>query len=303
MKKTICLAVLWIAFSCTRVNTVQNEALPPKAAGPTTMTRTGTDPELNEWTSPMDGSKRYTLHFPSDDNGEGDGELLVRCSSIKGVEAYVSFRRLVESSDGRSAVRIKFDDQTPSRQLWTESKDSDALFSPTPRQFVDELSTHSIFLFEHEVFRGPQLITKFDVSSARRVIPNLLYACGVTQREKSDKAKAAKRMAQEAVWGSTMRQLLEPHVTVCKAEPFHSWGRWCYYDPAHAGSAAEFESAPLLTKEQAMLRAMDHSKAGVAFCIESIKASKSANGDIWSACSDYVAAASGVINLRKGGMQ
>ena len=64
-----------------------------------------------------------------------------------------------------------------------ESKDSEALFSPTPRQFVDQLATHSIFLLEHEVFHGPRLITKFDVSSARRVVPNLLSACGVTQRE------------------------------------------------------------------------------------------------------------------------
>ena len=116
MTKTIFLAVLWFAVSCTRVNTVQNEALPPKGPEPTTPTRTGTDPELNEWTSPMDGSKRYTLHFPADNNGEGDGDLLVRCSNSGGVEAFVSFRRLVESSDGRSAVRIKFDDQTPLRQ-------------------------------------------------------------------------------------------------------------------------------------------------------------------------------------------
>ena len=30
MTKTIFFAVLWFAVSCTRVNTVQNEALPPK---------------------------------------------------------------------------------------------------------------------------------------------------------------------------------------------------------------------------------------------------------------------------------
>ena len=110
-------------------------------------------------------------------------------------------------------------------------------------------------------------------------------------------------MAQEALWESTMRNLLEPHVTICKAEPFHSWGRWCYYDPAHAGTAAQVESAPFSTKEEAMLRALDHSKAGVAFCIESIKASNSAAGDIWSACSAYVATARGVIDLREGKTQ
>jgi hypothetical protein len=303
MKRTIFLAALWFAVSCTRVTNANNEALPPKRPEPNTATPAATDPELNEWTSPMDGSQRYTLHFPSDESAEGSGDLLIRCSSREGVDAYVHFPRLVESSEKRSGVRIKFDDQPPFRQWWTESKNSEALFSPTPRQFVDQLTTHKTFLLEHEVFRGPQLITKFDISSARRVIPNLLSACGVTQREKSAKEKAAKRMAQEALWDSIMRKLLEPHITICKAEPFHSWGRWCYYDPAHAGSAAQLESAPLSTREEAMLRAIDHSKGGIAFCIESIKASNSANGDIWSACSDYVAAASGVIDLREGKTQ
>src|SRR5581483_7451359 len=168
MKKTIVLAVLWFAVSCTRVDTVENKALPPKGPDPTTPALTRNDPELNEWTSLMDRSKRYTLRFPSDANGEDDGDLLVRCSDGSGVEAYVSFRRFVESSNGRSKVRIKFDDHPPLRQLWTESKGSEALFSPTPRLFVDQLTTHSIFLLEHEVFRGPLLITKFDISSARR---------------------------------------------------------------------------------------------------------------------------------------
>ena len=303
MKKTVFLAMLWFAVSCTRVNNLENGALPPKAPEQITLTRAGIDPELNEWKSPMDGSKRYTLRFPSDDNGEGGGDLLVRCSSENGVEAYVSFRRFVESSDGRSGVRIKFDEQPPLRQLWTESKDSEALFSPTPRQFVDQLTRHSIFRLEHEAFHGPLLVTKFDVSSARHVIPTLLSACGVTQREKNATERAAKRKAQEAFWESTMQTLLARHVTECKAEPFHSWGRWCYYDPAHAGSAADFESAPFFTKEEALLRAIDHSKAGVAFCIESIKASKSTTGDIWSACSDYLSVASEVIDLRKGKMQ
>ena len=303
MKKTIFLAVLWLAVSCTRVSNANNEALPPTPPEPHTASPSATDPELNEWTSPMDGSQRYTLHFPSHENAEDRGDLLIRCSISEGVEAYVRFPRLVESSEKRSGVRIKFDDQPASRQWWTESKDSEALFSPTPRQFVDQLTTHNIFLLEHEVFRGPLLVTKFDISSARRLIPNLLSACGVTQREKNAKEKAAKRMAQEALWDSKMRKLLEPHVTVCKAEPFHSWGRWCYYDPAHAGSAAQVESAPFSTREEAMLQAIEHSKVGVAFCIESIKASNSATGDIWSACSDYVATASGVIDLREGNTQ
>lgn len=115
MKKVIFLALLSLAVSCTKVKTDKDTAGSATQSALSTPTHSDTDPELKQWTSEMDGSKRYTLHFSSDGSGEAEGDLLIRCSSSAGVEAYVSFSGIVESTDGRSAVRVKFDDQAPSR--------------------------------------------------------------------------------------------------------------------------------------------------------------------------------------------
>jgi hypothetical protein len=130
--------------------------------------------DIQETVNKMDGKKSFTLlMLPSD----GAGAMIARCSSAVKLDVYIDFDKFVESDDGRSAVRVKFNDAQPLRQTWGESSDHNALFSPNPASLLAEIKRSDKFMIEHKRFHGGAEVTEFDTRSFREGIDKLSGAC------------------------------------------------------------------------------------------------------------------------------
>src|SRR5205823_5721267 len=94
-------------------------------------------------TNRMDHTPEVELIAESADGGA----LTIRCAQKK-TDAYVHTTEVV--SDGN--VRIKFDDQLPTRQHWSEATSYQGLFSPDAKGFANRLASSHVFLFEYTPF-------------------------------------------------------------------------------------------------------------------------------------------------------
>ncbi len=90
--------------------------------------------DIYSTTDEMDGTKTYWIAVEAT---KGDGTLMIRCSSLKDVDASVHFDSIVESNGyGRCDIRLRLDGRRPVREWWGESSNYKAVFAPNPQKLI-----------------------------------------------------------------------------------------------------------------------------------------------------------------------
>jgi hypothetical protein len=167
--------VIVMAIARTRAQSVvpatasATSAIPSGHAKPAETVTTATW-TVDEKTNAMDNTKKTLLSLRSQDEVEGymgshAAYLIIKCENGKS-DAYVSVGTQIQHEYGSESygVRLKFDDSNPVKQHWIGSTDGTALFSPSPRQFVQELEDAKVFLFEFTPFEKTATTVRFNVS-------------------------------------------------------------------------------------------------------------------------------------------
>lgn len=91
--------------------------------------------------------------------------LIVRCSE-KRTAVYVENGMSPQPEYGKSnqaSVRIRFDAAPAKAEVWTESTDNEALFSPQPIPFLRAMVKAERLLFQFTPFNSPPVIVEFTV--------------------------------------------------------------------------------------------------------------------------------------------
>jgi hypothetical protein len=119
-----------------------------------------TKPLPGKWTierdkSEMDDSRIVTLSLSAERAitvwlKEVVPKLILRCKEGK-MDAYIFTRTAAQPELGQyeqASVRWRIDDSTATPEMWNESTDKSALFSPAPVEFVRRLTEAKTFRFE-----------------------------------------------------------------------------------------------------------------------------------------------------------
>ena len=146
-------------------------------------------------TNPMDSVKTVTALKNSLEDPRST--LVIRCKG-RHAEVYVNTAEIVSSE---YAVRVKFDQGKPTRQLWERSTGYDALFSSDPGDFLKQLKASQLFYFEYEPYGKLEKVVSFDVTS----FPKDMSAACVTLEIERATARAVKA-AEERVRISAQRK-------------------------------------------------------------------------------------------------
>ena len=94
--------------------------------------------------NPIDGTKTVVLETYATNHHD---MLVIRLTGRK-LEVYVTTGNIVQ--DEKASVRIKFDNDTPTKQTWDRSADYNGIFSPDPSGFVTRLQRSSEFYIEYD---------------------------------------------------------------------------------------------------------------------------------------------------------
>lgn len=87
--------------------------------------------------------------------------LVVRCTGRK-LDAYIVSDTVVDSNgEGRASIRLKFDNDKPVSETWSESTDHRALFSANPLWFVQNLVNTNGLAFEYTPFERAATVVVF----------------------------------------------------------------------------------------------------------------------------------------------
>ncbi len=105
--------------------------------------------------------------------------MVIRCQENK-TEVYVvtGTTASVEYATDSHTVRLRFDDEKPITQHWSESTDSKALFAPNAILLAKQLSDHNKFTFEFTPFQGNPAIAVFELDGISKHIGKVEKACG-----------------------------------------------------------------------------------------------------------------------------
>jgi hypothetical protein len=149
-----------------------------------------TKPLPGKWTierdkSEMDDSRIVTLSLSAERAitvwlKEVVPKLILRCKEGK-MDAYIFTRTAAQPELGQyeqASVRWRIDDSTATPEMWNESTDKSALFSPAPVEFVRRLTEAKTFRFEFTPFNSPPVIVRFDVRGLKTYHRELVKACG-----------------------------------------------------------------------------------------------------------------------------
>lgn len=166
------LIVVGVVSSSTKGSSTEAGSAPgaSTASAPTA----ALDTTENEWaliesTNKMDSTPEVVLRK----SGSNGSSLTIRCSDRK-TDAYVNTDTVVDNG----AVRVRFDQAGPVRQMWTRSTDYKALFAPDGISFARQLAKAQSFLFEFTPFQEGARAVSFEVSGLDVKLPKLAEACG-----------------------------------------------------------------------------------------------------------------------------
>jgi hypothetical protein len=152
--------------------------------------------------SEMDGSSTVTLSLDAENKIQGwlDSRkplLVIRCAEKK-TDVYVAAGMPANPEYGRYntyGVRIRVDDSTPISQRWTQSTDSRALFSPSPKELAKLLAKSKQLIFEFTPFQSSPATARFNVQGLDGVLEKVAVPCGWGKAQEA--ALEKERMAKD----------------------------------------------------------------------------------------------------------
>ena len=132
----------------------------------------------------MDGSDTVVVRLQAENEIQGwlkssNQTLVLRCQEQK-TELYVDVGvpASVENIRQTHTVRVRFDEGKPTRQLWSESTDREALFAKRPISLAKRIAKSERMLFEFIPFQAGRAIVEFDVSGGEEHIGEVAQTCG-----------------------------------------------------------------------------------------------------------------------------
>jgi hypothetical protein len=106
--------------------------------------------------------------------------LIARCKERK-TEVYVEvgMPSQPETTDfQRHTVRLRFDDNPPSSQLWSDSTDNKALFSPSGVALAKRLAKTKRLRLQFVPYNSDPQVVEFETAGFDRVIGEIARPCG-----------------------------------------------------------------------------------------------------------------------------
>ena len=195
---------------------------------------------LTESVNAMDNTAEVILHK----TGSAGASLDIRCIKQR-TDAYVNTDTVVDNG----SVRVKFDESSPIRQLWTRSTDYKALFAPDGLIFARQLAKSKSFLLEFTPFQeGPRTIS-FDVSGLDTKLQKISDSC---HWDVVDKSRAKAKAADAA-----LRERVAEYVHPCN-QHIEGLGNWCWTDPYGIIDEEGYKNS----REKALEEAVEYKKMG-----------------------------------------
>jgi hypothetical protein len=147
-------------------------------------TGTGDKWQVQEGTSPMDGSKTVTLTLRSEDEVKGWLEstrpsLVIRCRE-KETDAYVVTGIAANPEIGAEnfRVRLRFDNGVPVTEHWSQSTDSKGLFASNARQLSERLAGAKTLTFQFTPFNASAAVARFNLQGLGTHLDKVANGCG-----------------------------------------------------------------------------------------------------------------------------
>jgi hypothetical protein len=152
-------------------------------------------PSKGKWTGGSDGQSQsptdgdgtiaFSLHAENQISGALSPKahrprLIVRCRQRE-TDIYVDVGMPSQpdlTDYQRHAVRLRFDDDPPSSQLWSGSTDSESLFSPSAVALAKRLATSKRFRLEFTPFNREPEVIAFETAGFDQVIGQIAAPCG-----------------------------------------------------------------------------------------------------------------------------
>jgi hypothetical protein len=156
----------------------------------------------------MDGTREVS--FVLDAQNEIDGfisknrpSLGIRCAKHK-PEVYIYVGEPFETEYGElnaTSVRVKFDDNTPVKQRWSESTNLEAAFAANPAKLTRQLTTSKKFLFEFTPFQKRETTVIFNVGDLKSKLESMADVCGLDEQpqKKSHDSKSSINDANQLI--------------------------------------------------------------------------------------------------------
>lgn len=273
LRQTAAILLLLVGISCKRPVPKASEA----DLGKTTSDTQSKPAELNGWRTSTETDKMenttnvYLSKFAESSRG---GMLTIRCVRRK-TELLVATDDILDSGN----VRIKFDDEKPQRQVWNESSNHTALFSPAPIALARQLTKADSFLVEYSPFQARPITLEFKVNGLVEKLSAVAEACEWARIDRDEatarafaKAKAERAKADAEAEAelarrrdTALREVLLKRVGACHEKWLQDLGRWCWYDESSSGYKG---GMPFESKEAALDDVMTRAKSGQVFRCE-----------------------------------
>jgi hypothetical protein len=144
---------------------------------------------VKEEVSPMDSSKTVVLTLSAENTihgpiGDRRPSLIIRCKEGK-TDAYVvtgMAASVEEDSEGGPSedhqVRLRFDDNPPATDRWSESTSHSGLFASDAVAFSKQLAGAQKFTFEFTPFDANPAVAQFDLKGLSSHLPKVAEVCG-----------------------------------------------------------------------------------------------------------------------------
>jgi len=140
---------------------------------------------VKESASEMDGTATVLLSVVATEPIKGWLEeelpiLMVRCRE-KRTDVVVRTGMAANPELGlfqRFHVRLRFDQQQPVREVWSEATNNEALFSPSAINLARRITRADTLRFEFTPFNSSKAIAVFPVSGLKEILPRVAKACG-----------------------------------------------------------------------------------------------------------------------------
>ncbi len=156
-------------------------AAPPVVDEGAWRVETSTDPmdDVTNVTLGLGANEPLGLDFPYRDDYAA---LVIRCRKGK-TDAYVVTHVPVKtnySSDYDelgSFVRMRFNDEKPVGEYWSQSTDHSAVFAPSPISFAQRIAKGDRLVFEFTPFDAAATSVTFSTKGLSAVLPKVATAC------------------------------------------------------------------------------------------------------------------------------
>lgn len=201
-KKTSALAWVALAFFvliglswCSTLVSPPRSRLPPERVGSSSTPEIPTAPskpaipatkwERNEATSKMDDTRTVVYQLQAENEIEGwlsrhRPTLVIRCQERK-TNAYIVTNMSSSVEHGlheKHTVQVRFDDGAAQRQVWSDSTDDKALFSPNAVSFAKKVAESKRLRFGFIPFNASPVVVEFDVGGFSAGAAEIGKACG-----------------------------------------------------------------------------------------------------------------------------